>query len=55
MQTDVLLFLGLGMLAVPIVLATFPLVAGLPRSELYFNLVFFRAPFGRLSAGLRNG
>jgi cell volume regulation protein A len=27
--------------AAPIVLATFPLVAGLPRAELHFNLVFF--------------
>ena len=27
--------------AAPIVLATFPMLAGLPKSDLYFNLVFF--------------
>ena len=27
--------------AVPIVLATFPLLAGLPRAEMIFDLVFF--------------
>ena len=27
--------------AVPIVLATFPLLAGIPKAELIFNLVFF--------------
>lgn len=27
--------------AAPIILATFPLVAGIPKAELYFNLVFF--------------
>jgi cell volume regulation protein A len=37
--------------AVPIVLATFPLVAGLPRSEMIFNLVFFVV----LTSGLVQG
>ena len=27
--------------AVPIILATFPLIAGLPQSKMIFNLVFF--------------
>ena len=27
--------------AAPIILATFPLVAGVPRAEMYFNIVFF--------------
>lgn len=37
--------------AVPIVLATFPLVAGLPRSEMIFNIVFFVV----LTSGLVQG
>ncbi|MER3425304.1 MAG: potassium/proton antiporter, partial [Nitrospiraceae bacterium] len=27
--------------AVPIILATFPLIAGIPQAEMIFNLVFF--------------
>jgi cell volume regulation protein A len=27
--------------AAPIILATFPLLAGVPRADMYFNLVFF--------------
>jgi len=37
--------------AVPIVLATFPLVAGLPKSEMIFNIVFFVV----LTSGLVQG
>jgi cell volume regulation protein A len=41
--------------AVPIVLATFPLLAGVPNAELYFNVVFFTVSISVLVQGTTIG
>jgi potassium/hydrogen antiporter len=37
--------------AVPVVLATFPVIAGVPKSELFFNIVFFAVVISTLLQG----
>jgi potassium/hydrogen antiporter len=37
--------------AVPVVLATFPVIEGIPRSELFFNIVFFAVVISTLLQG----
>jgi potassium/hydrogen antiporter len=41
--------------AVPIVLATFPLLAGVPKADLYFNVVFFTVSISVLLQGTTIG